>query len=217
MIIERPILFTGEMVRAILAGKKTQTRRVIKPQPGVWSDGPLSKWMRRRLRGRCCYGIPGDRLWVRETWKHRGYDLASDRDPASLEDWRLALDDWFYIHYKATNAIKGVELPVRDCLAYTKKYAGDKWRPSIHMPRWACRIMLEVTGVRVERVQDISYDDILAEGWDVKSSQPMTDGTAGVDALLWFRVLWDTINKKRGFDWDSNPWVFVVGFRVLEP
>ena len=90
------------------------------------------------------------------------------------------------------------------------------WKPSIFMPKWATRIWQEVTGVRAEQVQDITYDDILAEGWDSRTSQPMTEGTAGEDAFLWFRILWDSINAQRGYPFADNPWVWVYEFKRLE-
>ena len=169
---ERPILFSGAMVRAILEGRKTQTRRVVKPTSGPHS---IEKTI----------GRPGDLLWVRETWG------IHDADPARA---------WF-------RADPGVE----DCVA--KSTAGWKWRPSIHMPRWASRITLRLTDVRVERVQEISADDAIAEGIDRPGTMnPYIDGNAMVRAV--FRNLWDSINAKRGYGWDVNPWVWVL---VFEP
>lgn len=206
---EKQILFSGEMVRAILDGRKTQTRRVIKPQTehGItmchWSD---SGWAiadaPNEFGNQACtckrvsapYGNAGDLLWVRETWQYAessGYDSPSDN---RQETWQA---DWpSPIWYRATDAGEV------DC----------KWRPSIFMPRWASRLTLRVTAVRVERVQEISEADAKAEGvtaWcdtkDGKVYQPE------------FRMLWDSINAKRGYSWDSNPWVWVVEFeRVTE-
>ena len=179
---ERPILFSGAMVRAILEGRKTQTRRVVKPTSGphsiektICTPGSLAAFIRHR----CPYGQPGDRLWVRETWG------IHDADPARA---------WF-------RADPGVE----DCVA--KSTAGWKWRPSIHMPRWASRITLRLTDVRVERVQDISVSDCIAEGL----GYPTDDRYAAVDN---FKPLWDSINAARGYGWDANPWVWVL---VFEP
>lgn len=159
---ERPIMFSAPMVRAILAGRKTQTRRVVRflpPRP-------------------CPYGVPGDRLWVRETWCADGLDDGS----APLYHFRADGDH----DPEAT------------------------WRPSIFMPRTACRIVLDVTGVRIERVQDISEADAKAEGPELLPD-PMQD-----TPRRWrdsYRTLWDSINGKRA-PWDSNPWVWVVEFKV---
>lgn len=194
---ERPILFSGEMVRAILDGRKTMTRRVIKPQPrltpsGLWMrSGPCEE---RLLYGTIRhedgstdkihewhdspYGQPGDRLWVRETF-------------ACLEP--LARTPIIYA------ADRG-----------PKDY---RWRPSIHMPRWASRITLEIAAVRVERVQDITEKDVEAEGL---SLQPWSgEGPAGWPKTAGFAQLWDSLNAKRGYGWDANPWVWVISFKRI--
>ncbi len=164
---DRPILFSAPMVRALLSGTKTQTRRVLKQatgpslsvgmdddEPGVaalswlWGDGPGHDVHETIKRVRCPYGQPGDRLYLRETWQAvNGNDRARHivTHPAPDRGW---------IEYAATPRI--------DEPAY-------KWRPSIHMPRWASRITLDVTGIRVERLQDISEADAIAEGVNVHS------------------------------------------------
>ena len=178
---ERPILFSGAMVRAILEGRKSQTRRIIKPtQPrddGRWPAG-------RDPVPDCPYGVPGDRLWVRETFR------------------TLALGD---IKYRA------------DEDAATD---GFRWKPSIYMPRSACRLVLEVTAVRVERLQAISVKDILAEGAvarphdDQFGHNPVSafDGMCYLDLQSLWAAGWDSINAKRA-PWASNPWVWVITFR----
>lgn len=190
---ERPILFSGAMVRALLAGTKTQTRRVMRDQPCELLDfnrGALSI----RVRGsvyqafspkfppvRCPYGLPGDRLWVRETWAKP--DMRSAGFPP-------------YVY--------AAEWPDADRPKH-------RWRPSIHMPRAASRITLEVTGVRVERLQDISEADAAAEGiQEVVDAGVNHDGTPR-DA---YRALWASINGPGS--WDANPWVWVVEFKRLE-
>lgn len=200
---DHPILFNAPMVRAILARTKTQTRRIVKPQPH-WLDAEHGKlcsagWAWRgpadvprlrhfsetssfanALREFCPYGQPGDRLWVRETWAapHNCDYLA----PREIDrDWR--------IHYAAT-----------------EERGGLRWRPSIHMPRWASRITLEVTGVRVERLQDISEADARAEG-----ITPLANHPSDVAA---YRELWEQINGAGS--WDANPWVWVVEFHRLD-
>jgi hypothetical protein len=167
---ERPILFSGAMVRAILDGRKSQTRMNFH---------------------RCPYGAVGDRLWVRETW---AASLDSDGDMCKPFLYRATYDEAVYGQLKASFSDRATE--IWDVVGNTG------WRPSIHMPRWASRLTLEVTGVRVERVQDISEADAKAEG--VKSAAE-------------FCALWDEINGARGYGWDANPWVWVVEFkRVFE-
>lgn len=220
---ERPILFSGEMVRAILAGKKTQTRRLVSPKSfaGKWLDGcdpgETESRSEASIGARAYVADPGnyppyvvgDRLWVRETWA--GADdmagIGSDCDgPPQC------------VAYRADKTARIVS-PTSDgqpsAAADTYAWNWDmlKWRPSIHMPRWASRITLEVTAVRVERLQDISEEDAEAEG---------VDGSGPVGNMrVWsemgrhryqFAGLWDAINGKR-CPWDSNPWVWVVEFR----
>jgi hypothetical protein len=193
---ERPILFSGEMVRAILDGRKTMTRRVIKPQPRFIESSGRWEWPipTSKIHKGCCTSVvtasrewweylmpdqfpyrPWDRLWVRETWQNNPYGG---------------------IVYRAGSGIV-------NC-------AGRGWRPSIFMPRWASRITLEITGVRVERVRDISESDAKAEG--------VTPSIVGRDFdylgyRAGFQSLWDSINSKRGYSWASNPWVWVVEFK----
>ena len=189
--MEHPILFSGEMVRAIMEGRKTQTRRVIKPQPNDIRESPFVKSGIEDTHG---YEIkrkyaPGDRLWVRETW----HQHSSDDDFCTGE-----------IHYRATEI----------CV-------GTKWIPSIFMPRWASRITLEVVSVRVERVQDISEEDALSEGisfWKPKEmdNRPFEENFWTNYPQFAFQNLWDSINAKRGYGWDVNPWVWVIEFRKGE-
>ena len=206
---EKPIIFSTPMVRAILDGRKTETRRVIKPQPvgaveremvfdgvGYWhsvNGGPTQY-------AKCPYGAPGDRLWVRETW---GLDepgiLKKCNGKLGLYMDGTALDSHFSVLYKATQAMDP------DYPMY--------WRPSIHMPRWASRITMEVVDVRVERVKSIDHDDARQEGVVLD-----TVAGGGDDRYPWaFHRLWDSINAKSGRGWDANPWVFVVEFKRLTP
>ncbi len=202
---ERPILFSAPMVRALLAGTKTQTRRIFKPERMTWDangrytthamrggelsitgSGPFepSSWLHY-----CPYGQPGgDRLYVRETW---AAPHAYDHLPPRLipQDAR--------IHYAAT-----------------EDRGGLLWRPSIHMPRWASRITLEVTGVRVERLQDISAADARAEGCPDKPVDGAEQASIDLLAKLWYHDLWEQIN---GLDsWAANPWVWVVEFKRVK-
>ena len=203
---ERPILFSGEMVRAILDGRKTQTRRVvkgIKPNESIGRVGDVWE-VASHIPGvdgepqyhlNCPYGAVGDRLWVREAWS----GLHAFRDTPPSERKSFVGDGVPYLHDEVWYWADG------------DPEFGD-WeppRPSIHMPRWGSRIDLEITEVRVERLQDISEEDAKAEGCN---SYPETDTYGGSDAGDEFRSLWNSINADRGFCWDANPWVWVVSF-----
>lgn len=196
------------MVRAILAGTKTQTRRICK-KAGVpyfveVKAGRIDG-QKRELLKLCPYGQPGDRLWVRETW-------AAAESP-------LVEHTFFRADGEGQHGFQGP-------LSYWKRQ--DKWKPSIHMPRWASRINLEVTGVRVERLNDIGAADAIAEGIEVFAdglyrdySEPLAasvkdDPRAGMcfEAVESYRTLWESINGTGS--WDLNPWVRVVEFKRLE-
>jgi hypothetical protein len=227
---ERPIPFSAPMVRAILADEKTQTRWVVKPQPPeiLPAYAPKVYWPARDrhmthgdpdgaaylqferpgdydgahvMRGgfgfRCPYGQPGDRLWVREAWAvpHR-YDHLGPRNIPVLG--------------------------VRTHYAATEERGGLRWRPSIHMPRWASRITLEVTAIRVERLQDISEADALAEGvtpkWEPGCSGRLMEALGGFSfrpAASAYAELWEQINGPGA--WDANPWVWVIEFKRVTP
>lgn len=231
MATERPISFSAAMVRAILEGRKTQTRRVISlprwAEPGEkhtfemddvtingvrYEDWPyaIAKVSGCLAPIPCPYGVPGDKLWVRETFQVRSLSYGEFGPTA-------------FTHYVAD----GQDLPVPELGSHSAQEAVDEfvkrklWGgniPAIHMPRWASRITLEITDVRVERVQDISEEDAEAEGvepieWHEDIGGMPYDGTSHYSA---YAELWDSINAKRGFGWDKNPWVWVVGFRRLE-
>lgn len=199
MTRERPILFSGRMVRAILDGSKTQTRRPITPQPnsgprgrmvdlgGAWglSDGVLSgEW-------RCPYGAPGDRLWVQETWHACPHCCDPDYAPAGRPTYRADNED----------------LP-RKCTAHRR------WRSPIYLPRKHSRILLEVVEVRAQRVQDISEKDAMAEGV-APVLVPPDGGSAPYGEG--FRAVWDSLNAKRDYPWLANPFVWAVSFRRIAP
>lgn len=217
---ERPILFSAPMVRAILADTKTQTRRVVKPVgdddgfvlqdygDGWWpfrsDDGESSMKGGSEIPHRCPYGTPGDQLWVREAYRFLAvHDHVPPRELSSGPVWYEAQDD---VPFHPSNV--------------------GKLRPGMFMPRWASCITLEVTGVRVERLQDISEADALAEGIE---RIPPTGAGAGPNryslrgedgwinrptAAECYRVLWEQINGPGA--WDANPWVWVVEFRRVE-
>lgn len=202
---ERPILFSGAMVRAILQSQKQQTRRVLRDQNPVDLGACMygahlsrravhdhGKLVGTRLAPvHCPYGVPGDRLWVRENGWER-----PERTPRMM---REGADTWSPYYFDADG--------LTDTDQDQFKAWGFKRRPSIHMPRWACRMVLEVTGVRVERLQDISHDDACAEG---------IENTRGGKAacVARYRQLWDSLNADRGYGWANNPFVWVVSFRL---
>lgn len=173
MMTDKPMIFSAPMVRALLDGRKTQTRRVLKPQPEECSPALWPGCCRLRY-------APGDLLWVREAWQMRGEDTD---DPTAIFQADPAPPDF-------------------DPLAVLWR---GHWRSPIHMPRWASRLTLHVTDVRVQRVREISEADAFLEGIAQRKGATCRDD---------FRDLWDTLNAKRGFGWDANPWVVVLTFAV---
>lgn len=225
---ERPILFSGPMVNAILEGRKTQTRRVVKDLPpweiteickdaggtGRWmpnGPAPSGKGMAAGHWRNCPYGQPGDRLWVRETWQGPLMDAEVMENEFRADRGRFLKPE--YCVYAADGGPKPEFVTLDDELVC-------RWRPSIHMYRWASRILLEITDVRVERLNDISEADAKAEGaWsDAFIVNKVADyfkcDLFAVHPSLAFRMLWESIN---GADsWAANPWVWVVEFRKVE-
>lgn len=218
----RPILFSGPMVRAILGGRKTQTRRVVKcdlydierlAEPSEWNAGranpnmiPYENWGRKQGCGLfvstdgtifampCHYGAPGDRLWVRETWKTCAvYDSYA---PSQIDSGAALL--WLADNSKRINGPED----------------WGKVRPSIYMTKWASRIVLEITEIRVEPLQDISRADAKAEGfWPSEyNGLESFDGIPYGNANLAFKACWEKINGKK-HPWSSNPLVWVVEFK----
>lgn len=234
---EHPIIFSGEMVRAILEGRKTQTRRIVKPQPPTWLSNGRKPWnIESNLWGfsqgsevkaclsentlRCSYGTVGDRLWVRETFC------------CLIDEGRFAYDDEGNPKY--LYAADGVEVRAVDDDGFTRYrkngWEASPWTSPMRMPRDASRITLEITDVRVQRVQEISHEDAEAEGcyqtlgdW-VAPGVLMTSacGVRAIDmpchrtAKRAFECLWDSINAKRA-PWASNPWVWAITFRRINP
>jgi hypothetical protein len=210
---ERPILFSAPMVRAILDGRKTQTRRIVTvPWRGssralpyepyyVDTDGelrfcdeygdyhPIEDTMQP-------YGVVGDRLWVKETHALRS-DIDGNAEPDRARHYAM---------FRADEA--GDPADPNNWHDY-----GRRWRPSIFMPRWLSRITLEIADVRVQRVQAISSSEAKAEGVGVSADDPLK-GTGAMDAMSRFASLWDAINGKRA-PWADNPWVWAITFRRL--
>lgn len=224
---ERPIIFSGEMVRAILEGE-TQTRRVKNiPQNALAAWWDNTAWRFKLPDGfklvRCPYGKLGDRLWVRETWRIGAWNIDAQAmavdyraDGYARQEWLDVEDDelWERLWIQSSDDAEAAGLPLGDeGFHWEPGQAPTRWRPSIHMPRWASRILLEITDIRVARVQDISEDDAMAEGILAPSPDSIDIGPIEV-----FADLWDSINAKRGYSWDRNPWVWVIGFRrINEP
>jgi hypothetical protein len=221
---ERPILFNGDMVRAILEGRKTQTRRIMKNQPHPdWEpseycelhkmvDGdfvlrngspvPIG-WGVVNFEGDIGYisrlGKPGDQLWVRETWQ----------GPLLSHEEMQADPDWFYQaqnqrYHDVAHCVYAADGGPAPEFVTTDDEWKQCWRPSIHMPRWASRIQLGITCVRVERLNEIGQGDACAEGCP-----------ALYEPIDWFRGRWESINGAGS--WAENPWVWVIEFKVIKP
>ena len=227
---ERQLLMSGRNVRAIFAGAKTVTRRPLREQPpaecGIhymlgneswlapekraplrhsWEawHGPLfekrpAKWLCGRFDAKCPYGVPGDRLWIRETWRERGY-IGTDRDGVETEaegyEYRADFDD---------------EPPT------------GRWRPSIFMPRAACRLVVELADIQVERLQEIDEAGAGIEGASLFHAELAERAhSSGAEYTLptqreIFRNGWDELNERRGFGWDADPWVWVLTFKKVD-
>ncbi|MBO2025454.1 hypothetical protein J4733_06120 [Klebsiella pneumoniae] len=233
-ITERGMIFNAEMVRALLSGRKTQTRRIIKPQPEATLSGSLSgKWLSRPLNGlllpkiediaiHCPFGAVGDRIWVRETWGVVSHELMRMVESNhGRQTGRLRL----FMKCRLATAITLVT-PFMQLMAISP---GDDdgyedgrscWKPSIHMPRAASRILLEITTVRVERLNAISEEDARAEGiidgGCLNCGEPEPCGCANPepDATDAFAYLWQSIYGQE--NWNANPRVWVIYFERIE-
>ena len=208
----RPILFSGPMVRALLDGSKTQTRRILKGSTEFkGSYNPDYLHVHKNAPGWsdiCPYGKPGDQLWVRETWGARFSHADFGGVALHWNDLRGPLKKYRTHQNLALYAMSA-----------NGQYCGG-WIPSIHMPRWASRITLEITGVRVERLQDISEADAMAEGCTKNHNGYFWGGPhpeSGLKQLATaqsaYQDLWESINGPGS--WDVNPWVWVIEFRRL--
>ncbi|HBV9317560.1 TPA: hypothetical protein MD936_002836 [Klebsiella pneumoniae] len=235
---ERGMIFNGEMVRAILDGRKTQTRRIMKPQPepcprgGHWWPSNVFKTMlhveEEMQNGKggwgglvgdaCPFGDVGDRIWVREAYRFPA--SLDDVSPTGVGEMAVATGyrkPWAPTFYEFTGTFsdgwKGFETP-------PKVSDAGKLRPSIHMPRWASRILLEITDVRVERLNAISEEDARAEGiidgGCLNCGEPEPCGCANPepDATDAFAYLWQSIYGQE--NWKANPWVWVIEFKRVE-
>lgn len=230
MIVERPMIFNGVMIPSLLDGTKTQTRRLVKPIPEYntgcyyWKTKCLcchaGKWkINPDVIQACPYGKVGDKLWVRETWKPHASHWFNEGGGE---------EESFSVSYKAGGS-RSPEPPHDYCLPDR-----EGWLPSTHMPRWASRILLEITDIRIERLKDITREDAIAEGiegepcdqtiawkdylnpkqWGFPEWGDDCD-TAAIDS---YRSLWNMLNAKKGFGWEVNSFVWVIEFkRMITP
>ena len=221
----RGMIFAGWQARAIDDGRLTMTRRVMKfpPEyPILRDEAPVlgavpGEWHYKFKEGSygwntvCCpFGVPGDRLYVKETFKVYGWDCYS-RDGSEYYEWLT--------RYKSDDTRRSAADP----LAAEQLRRSLSWRSSRHMPRWASRFLLEITSVGVERVQEISYDGAIAEGCDMDFREevepypgsPSCDGRH-YGAQWHFKRSWDSLNAKRGHGWDVNDWVWVLGLKLVK-
>ena len=221
MINEKPILFNAEMVNAVLDGRKTQTRRVIKRQPSIMDNTVSLDWMPATMglglyiATNCPYGKKGDRLYVKE--EYRGYEGS---------------EEFMMLQYRADREIGETpkHMDEKQCLQFPDTHielAGgacvSDWKRARFMPRWASRINLEIVDIRVERVADIAPEDAKAEGDKERSGMPEFHAHGNKCHVNWFRSLWDSINAKRkdkdgnllNYSWADNPHVWVVEFKKL--
>lgn len=212
-IKERPILFAGRLVRAILDRRKTQTRRPIIPQPARYgaSDAWGLTWQKKCGGGcdwlvkYCPFGKPGDRLWVRETWSPDHEDFYPNYPVVYRADYHVEIE-------------KGKTYSPEQ-----KRWYPFRWRPSIHMPRWASRINLEITSVGVQQVQQISEADAINGGaFDANDDQMQqaariaaSERREQIGPIDYFREQWETIYAARGYSWRLNPWVWVIDFKLI--
>ncbi|EIV6183988.1 hypothetical protein L9H89_003730 [Klebsiella aerogenes] len=218
---ERGMIFNSEMVRAILDGRKTQTRRIMKIQPEhsglglrrvtdskngsddgkyFWSSSDACGLKARSKSFTCPFGVVGDRIWVRETFQGPLFDY--EQMESYLED-SSKFEKPEFCQYAADGKPAPEYYDADDNLRHG-------WRPSIHMPRWASRILLEITDVRVERLASVSDEDAGKEGYP---ADPSPFG-GPMDKWLWFRQLWDGIYPEQSFK--HNPWVWVIEFKRVE-
>ena len=207
MTTGKPILFSAPMVRAILEGRKTQTRRIVKKYIGEGTrDNPL-----RMDLIKCPYGQTGGALWVRETFRsNKKYFIGYKADGSCGVFFQNGAGSRYFLKH---GQMTGGGCPPKDGTQYGIRKYGDCWKPSIHMPRWASRITLEIKDIRVERLQGISEEDAKAEGCvSTAIENKAGDDYSGAYASENFAELWQSINGPDS--WDANPWVWVVEFKV---
>lgn len=228
---ERPILFSTDMVKAILDGRKTMTRRVVSFKDAwpfnnsnswpyvkqlddgtwMWADSPDFNYPKNYMKNgiKCPYGQVGDRLWVREKWGELGWHKG-EIPIHKIKDYEGCERDIIYYQEIIEQCPDFLWFGEDESIEY-RKDGGEvtHWKSSMFIPRWASRITLEITNIRVERVQDITEDDAEKEG-DPKQGLIASEN----DHTTWFQHLWDSINGKK-YPWESNPWTWVIEFKKL--
>lgn len=219
---ERGLMLIESMTLATLDARKTQTRRLngldaVNKEPDRWRytghtiDTNIHyfaaiKGEVERQNVKCPYGKPGDRLWVRETHYRYGVWVKNGFTRTGKRRWKFK----FY-----TQEVRHFDNPPDKTLTVKGDKVGWYKRPSIFMPRWASRINLEITNIRVERVQDISWEDAIAEGVSLYAGDLFPRMNVGSKSQAAFRVLWDSINALRGYGWNKNLWVWVIIFEII--
>jgi hypothetical protein len=242
---EHPILFSTPMVQAILEGRKTMTRRILKPQPdddGLWDDTNLPRSLQSTLKGwngsteetgesrewKCPYGQVGDILWVRESWNMCPKDQLTPNEFYIERHDGLPEGEWAWVYMAESKEEKHISHP---------EWGKKRWKPSTHMPKAACRIYLEIIGIKVERLQDISEVDAIDEGvmsikWDTvlswfprykylhdewfkrKNGGVIEKPPLGPSPSQIFQALWQSINGEES--WEENPWVWAITFKKID-
>jgi hypothetical protein len=235
---ERPILFSGPMVRAILEGRKTMTRRILKPQPDMAMDGEICPdgsggyswepvWPQGHKKAgkivcslSCPYGGPGDRLWVRESWAltHPSFDYETQCVDEFIPFEGKIPKEMPDSYWKVVYGANFNEMQVHKDDRFIKN-----WKPSIHMPRWASRLTLEIVDVRPERLQEITEEDVVKEGiqkpyCSVSSKnlyQIWVNGKCieNEKAAFVYQSLWNSINGPGS--WEANPWIWTIEFKRI--
>lgn len=222
---EHPILFKGDMIKAILEDRKTMTRRPLKPQPQPCGNGVL-----RPLITDCPYGYLGDRLWVRETWRVGAWDeeencIAVDykADNSQRRKWLKVEDEemfqrlWEQSSGEAEKAVGEGKIKILNRDIEEGQYSWEpgespcRWRSSRFMPRWASRIILEITNIKVERVQEITEEDARKEGYPEGLTET---GMKMMNGRSWFFEQWARIY---GYHYDPKIWVWVIEFKRIKP
>jgi len=231
---EHPIIFSTPMIKAILDGSKTMTRRVIKeqsdisdqfsavrqqgikPEPKpIHCEGDIWMWSYPKeshgggMEFYCPYGQVSSRLWVRETHYLYGYWVKNGLTKTGKQKW--------HFKYERSQGVRYFDNPPQRICKLKNEHGWFK-RPSIFMPRWASRITLEITGIRVERLQDITLEDAVKEGFMgyIRDETPK-QSVYFCDPISDFGITWNFLNAKRGYPWSSNPWVWCIEFRRLKP
>ena len=221
--------FSAEMIRALLEDKKHETRKVINPQPVSkvhntsfsdnkppflslsWQKGETHfggdpERVKQAIIEHCPYGQPGDIILATETWRLHEITKGAPAFNVKVE-YRAtgSISDWIRVEYT---------MVMHQAIRYWQAHP-THWRPARYMPKEFSRIKREIVEVRAERLQDITLEGILAEGWN-PGPEPYLNGIDGTDALDWFIALWDSINAKRGYPYSSNPWDWVLTFKKVE-